>query len=148
MSVPALEIAHAYKRCEQITRHEAANFYYGIRLLPRQRRDAMCAVYAFARRIDDIGDEGDDHDAQLQALRFGAKFTTPSQVLSMSFTEGEHQAALRIEGCQATLRAKCVLISTGTKAALGNSRRNSCNSFFRSPPRSISRTYKVGSTAW
>jgi phytoene synthase len=69
VTVPALEIAHAYKRCEQITRHEAANFYYGIRLLPRQRRDAMCAVYAFARRIDDIGDDGHDHDAQLQALR-------------------------------------------------------------------------------
>ena len=58
MTVPALEIAHCYRQCEQITRHEAANFYYGIRLLPRQRRDAMCAVYAFARRIDDIGDEG------------------------------------------------------------------------------------------
>ena len=29
----------------------------------------MCAVYAFARRIDDIGDDGHDHDAQLQALR-------------------------------------------------------------------------------
>jgi phytoene synthase len=29
----------------------------------------MCAVYAFARRIDDIGDDGDDRDAQLQALR-------------------------------------------------------------------------------
>ena len=69
MTVPALEIAHAYKRCEQITRHQAANFYYGIRLLPRQRRDAMCAVYAFARRIDDIGDDGHDHAAQLQALR-------------------------------------------------------------------------------
>jgi phytoene synthase len=69
VTVPALEIAHCYRQCEQITRHEAANFYYGIRLLPRQRRDAMCAVYAFARRIDDIGDEGDDHDAQLQALR-------------------------------------------------------------------------------
>jgi len=69
VTVPALEIAHCYRRCEQITRSEAANFYYGIRLLPRQRRDAMCAVYAFARRIDDIGDDGHDHDAQLQALR-------------------------------------------------------------------------------
>ena len=38
--------------------HRAANFYYGIRLLPRGRRRAMCAVYAFARRIDDIGDGG------------------------------------------------------------------------------------------
>ena len=34
----------------------AANFYYGIRLLPPERRRAMCAVYAFARRVDDIGD--------------------------------------------------------------------------------------------
>jgi phytoene synthase len=69
MTVPALEIAHCYRQCEQITRREAANFYYGIRLLPRDRRQAMCAVYAFARRIDDIGDEGDDRDLQLQELR-------------------------------------------------------------------------------
>jgi phytoene synthase len=46
----------AYERCEAITRAEAANFYYGIRLLARERRRAMCAAYAFARRIDDIGD--------------------------------------------------------------------------------------------
>ncbi|HEX3518762.1 MAG TPA: squalene/phytoene synthase family protein [Solirubrobacteraceae bacterium] len=39
-----------------MTRAEAANFYYGIRLLDRDRRRAMCAVYAFARRVDDIGD--------------------------------------------------------------------------------------------
>jgi 15-cis-phytoene synthase len=46
----------AYRRCEAITRRAAANFYYGIRLLPSDRRRAMCAVYAFARRVDDIGD--------------------------------------------------------------------------------------------
>jgi len=46
----------AYRHCESITRREAANFYYGIRLLTPARRRAMCAVYAFARRIDDIGD--------------------------------------------------------------------------------------------
>ncbi len=50
------ELADAYARCEAITRAEAANFYYGIRLLPRARRRAMSAVYAFARRVDDIGD--------------------------------------------------------------------------------------------
>jgi phytoene synthase len=49
-------IDEAYARCEAITRTQAANFYYGIRLLPGGRRRAMCAVYAFARRIDDIGD--------------------------------------------------------------------------------------------
>jgi 15-cis-phytoene synthase len=46
----------AYRRCEAITRAGAANFYYGIRLLAPERRRAMCAVYAFARRVDDIGD--------------------------------------------------------------------------------------------
>jgi phytoene synthase len=46
----------AYGRCETITREQAANFYYGIRLLSRERRRAMCAVYAFARHVDDIGD--------------------------------------------------------------------------------------------
>jgi phytoene synthase len=46
----------AYRHCEAITRSQAANFYYGIRLLTGSQRAAMCAVYAFARRIDDIGD--------------------------------------------------------------------------------------------
>lgn len=50
------ELELAQRRCEQITRRQAANFYYGIRLLSAERRRAMCAVYAFARRIDDIGD--------------------------------------------------------------------------------------------
>ena len=49
-------LAEAYRHCEAVTRAEAANFYYGIRLLPRERRRAICAVYAFARRVDDIGD--------------------------------------------------------------------------------------------
>jgi phytoene synthase len=49
-------VGEAYARCEAITREQAANFYYGIRLLSGERRRAMCAVYAFARRIDDIGD--------------------------------------------------------------------------------------------
>jgi phytoene synthase len=68
MTAPALEIEHAYGRCEQITRHEAANFYYGIRLLPRPKRHAMSAVYAFARRVDDIADGRLDHEARLAAL--------------------------------------------------------------------------------
>jgi phytoene synthase len=46
----------AYEVCARITRSRAANFYYGIRLLPPGKRSALCAVYAFARRVDDIGD--------------------------------------------------------------------------------------------
>ncbi|WP_068271531.1 presqualene diphosphate synthase HpnD [Aldersonia kunmingensis] len=53
----------AYSACAHITRTEAKNFYYGIRLLPAPKRSALCAVYALARRIDDIGD-GDLPTAQ------------------------------------------------------------------------------------
>jgi phytoene synthase len=49
-------VQEAYERCEAITREQARNFYYGIRLLRPQRRAALCALYALARRIDDIGD--------------------------------------------------------------------------------------------
>ncbi len=49
-------VALAYKHCERITRSRARNFYYGIRLLPPGKRAAMCALYAMARRIDDVGD--------------------------------------------------------------------------------------------
>jgi thioredoxin reductase (NADPH) len=52
--------------------------------------------------------------AQLQAFRFGAKFTTPSQALSLGYTPGvEHPHFLHIEGCNAILRAKAVIIATG-----------------------------------
>jgi phytoene synthase len=49
-------LEEAYALCASITRDEARNFYYGIRLLPPQKRAVLCAVYALARRVDDIGD--------------------------------------------------------------------------------------------
>src|SRR6266568_5110676 len=52
--------------------------------------------------------------AQLQAYRFGAKFSTPSQALSLNYNpDGEYRACIEIEGCPAILRAKTVLIATG-----------------------------------
>ena len=58
-SPQALELA--YRECEAITRREAKNFAYGIRLLHPPERRALSAVYALARRIDDIGDgDGDE----------------------------------------------------------------------------------------
>jgi thioredoxin reductase (NADPH) len=51
--------------------------------------------------------------AQLQAYRFGAKFSTPAQALSLAFTDNEYCASLQVEGCNATLLAKCVIIATG-----------------------------------
>ena len=63
MDVPA-----AYRHCEEITRSQARNFSYGIRLLPPPKRRALSAVYAFARRIDDIGDGELPADQKLAAL--------------------------------------------------------------------------------
>jgi phytoene synthase len=50
------EVSAAYRHCEQVTRTQARNFSYGIALLPGAKRRALSAVYALARRVDDIGD--------------------------------------------------------------------------------------------
>ena len=46
----------AYSVCQSITRSAARNFYYAFLVLPRRKREALCAVYAFMRRCDDISD--------------------------------------------------------------------------------------------
>ncbi|MYU23872.1 presqualene diphosphate synthase HpnD [Streptomyces sp. SID8352] len=53
VSAPVLA---AYSYCETVTGQQARNFAYGIRLLPTPKRRAMSALYAFSRRVDDIGD--------------------------------------------------------------------------------------------
>ncbi|MYV52384.1 presqualene diphosphate synthase HpnD [Streptomyces sp. SID3212] len=53
MSAPVLA---AYSYCEAVTGQQARNFAYGIRLLPTDKRQAMSALYALSRRVDDIGD--------------------------------------------------------------------------------------------
>jgi phytoene synthase len=47
----------AYSVCKGITRTAAKNFYYAFLVLPRRKREALCAVYAFMRRCDDIADD-------------------------------------------------------------------------------------------
>ncbi len=62
----------AYDFCEAVTRQEAKNFAYGIRLLRKPERRALSAVYALARRIDDIGDgqaAPAEKLSELQAIR-------------------------------------------------------------------------------
>lgn len=57
-----------YAACATIVSTEAKNFSYGIRLLPREKRRGMCAVYALARRIDDIVDGPSDPKEKLRDL--------------------------------------------------------------------------------
>ncbi|MER6176919.1 presqualene diphosphate synthase HpnD [Streptosporangium sp. NPDC001681] len=113
-----MDTADAYRHCEQIVRGQARNFSYGLRLLPTPKRRALSAVYAFARRIDDIAD-GDGPDGQrlteLAAARatLGAARPDPEDPVLVAL----HDTALRyplplsafeelIDGCAADVRGE------------------------------------------
>ena len=51
-----MSVDAAYAEVERLTRKRARNFAYGIMVLPREKRRAIAAIYAFARRVDDIAD--------------------------------------------------------------------------------------------
>ena len=53
----AISVEESYSRCVEIARARAKNFYYSFWVLPKQKRLAMCAVYAFMRECDDLSDE-------------------------------------------------------------------------------------------
>ena len=52
-----MKVEDAYAEVARITRREARNFAWGIAILPRPKRRAVAALYAFARRVDDIADD-------------------------------------------------------------------------------------------
>jgi 15-cis-phytoene synthase len=65
----AQSIETAYAACRAIAKREAKNFYYAFVALPAQKRDAMCAIYAFMRHADDISDdETKDHATRRMEL--------------------------------------------------------------------------------
>jgi phytoene synthase len=61
------QLTMAYSVCRGITRTNAKNFYYAFLVLPKRKRQALCAVYAFMRRCDDIAD---DPTLSLEERRF------------------------------------------------------------------------------
>jgi 15-cis-phytoene synthase len=56
-SSSASTLADAYSYCRRVTRKSSSNFYHAFRLLPAERHDALCALYAFCRFLDDIADQ-------------------------------------------------------------------------------------------
>jgi phytoene synthase len=58
----------SYSFCCKVARREARNFYYAFWLLPRVKRQSMCALYAFLRRTDDLADEPASADEKARAL--------------------------------------------------------------------------------
>ncbi|MGH3240349.1 MAG: presqualene diphosphate synthase HpnD [Spirillospora sp.] len=114
-----MDEASAYRHCENVVRSQARNFSYGIRLLPAPKRRALSAVYAFARRIDDIGD---DHDApastRLERLaEERARLTDPDGdtsdpvLVALADAARRHPIPLEafgelIDGCEADVRGE------------------------------------------
>ena len=67
-----MKVEQAYAKVQRVTRARAKNFAYGIMVLPRPKRRAIAAIYAFAREVDDIADGDapvDEKRARLEALR-------------------------------------------------------------------------------
>jgi 15-cis-phytoene synthase len=64
-----ITVEQSYAHCEAIARQRARNFYYSFLLLPRHKRLAMCAIYAFMRRCDDLSDGEDASPEALQDWR-------------------------------------------------------------------------------
>lgn len=59
----------SYRLCSEIARRTAKNFYYSFLVMPREKRRAMCAVYAFMRRSDDIADSAANPAVAREGLR-------------------------------------------------------------------------------
>ena len=79
MSSP-VTLAESYDICRTTARRAAGNFYYSFWALPREKRLAMCALYAFFRRTDDLGDDGGSLDARRTALHSWRESLTRAMV--------------------------------------------------------------------
>jgi squalene synthase HpnC len=64
----SLSVPSSYDACHRIARAAHSNFYYAFYLLPKARRDALAALYAFMRLVDDVADEGEDLAAKQRGL--------------------------------------------------------------------------------
>ncbi|TDB84059.1 squalene synthase HpnD [Actinomadura sp. KC216] len=114
-----MDEASAYRHCENVVRSQARNFSYGIRLLPPPKRRALSAVYAFARRIDDIGD---DHAAPAatrleklarQRARLADPGGDPSDPVLVALADAARRHPIPLEafgelidGCEADVRGE------------------------------------------
>ncbi|MEU3499657.1 presqualene diphosphate synthase HpnD [Streptomyces hundungensis] len=98
----------AYSYCEAVTGQQARNFAYGIRLLPTDKRQAMSALYAFSRRVDDIGDGTLAEDAKqtrleetralLGRIRDGAVDEDDTDPVAVALTDAARRFPIPLEG--------------------------------------------------
>ena len=70
LDVVSIDLERSRRLCQCLTRRKAGNFYYGLRLLPPEKRSALFALYAYMRLVDDIADaeDGRTHDQRVNQL--------------------------------------------------------------------------------
>ncbi|MGA2857015.1 MAG: phytoene/squalene synthase family protein [Candidatus Sulfotelmatobacter sp.] len=99
--VPA-QLVMAYSVCRGITRTAARNFYYAFLVLPRRKREALCAVYAFMRLCDDIADDAtlslperrQKLDAWLDALHRAQQGQPTDDAILLALTDAQRRYAI------------------------------------------------------
>jgi 15-cis-phytoene synthase len=64
----AVATSSAYETCRRVARASGSSFYTGMRLLPAERRAGIFAIYALARRIDDLADGDLPPEQKLERL--------------------------------------------------------------------------------
>ncbi|HVM62909.1 MAG TPA: presqualene diphosphate synthase HpnD [Verrucomicrobiae bacterium] len=65
----SVSLKESYALCGQIARRTGKNFYYSFLVMPREKRAAMSAIYAFMRRSDDIADDAASPSVALDGLK-------------------------------------------------------------------------------
>ncbi|MBV8259339.1 MAG: squalene/phytoene synthase family protein [Actinobacteria bacterium] len=93
----SVAVEQAYAEVERVTRREAKNFAYGIMVLPRPKRRAIAAIYAYARRVDDIAD-GDlpleRKRDELEALRASLADPAPTEPMLVALADARSRYAI------------------------------------------------------
>ena len=97
------DLKASYAWCRRIARRSASNFYYSFLMLPRAKRSSMCALYAFLRRTDDLGDSPEGQEVRREAL---------GQIISIATAELDPMAAIR-QPSQVPRLAETEVPSTG-----------------------------------
>ena len=101
-----MSVQEAYAEVGRITRREAKNFAYGIMVLPRAKRQAIAAIYAYARRVDDIADGElplQEKRAQLEELRSALEDEDPADPVFVALRDARERFGIRSEPLEALI---------------------------------------------
>ena len=101
-----MSVEEAYAEVGRITRREAKNFAYGIMVLPRAKRQSIAAIYAFARRVDDVADgelPTEEKRVRLEQLRVALGEEDPGDPVFVALRDARERFAIPREPLEALL---------------------------------------------